>query len=80
MTVREAMRFNALLCQSTGKSRSEKINYVDEIIQLLDMESYADAIIGVPGEGNICRWPFIILKLTSHRPQYRTAQETYHSC
>lgn len=64
MTVREAMRFNALLCQPQNKSRSEKLRYVDEIIGLLDMESYADAIIGVPGEGKRSHFLFLVLELT----------------
>ncbi|KAH9210215.1 putative ABC transporter [Leptodontidium sp. 2 PMI_412] len=51
MSVREALRFNAILCQPSGLDRNEKLAYVEEIIHLLDMESYADAIIGVPGEG-----------------------------
>ncbi|KAL2060712.1 hypothetical protein VTL71DRAFT_9353, partial [Oculimacula yallundae] len=51
MSVREALRFNAVLCQSSGLSKEEKLAYVEEVIFLLDMESYADAIIGVPGEG-----------------------------
>lgn len=29
----------------------EKIAYVDEVIKVLEMESYADAVVGVPGEG-----------------------------
>lgn len=53
MTVREAMRFNATLCQPTNKSRAEKLSYVEEIIDLLNMGSYADAVIGVPGEGEL---------------------------
>ncbi|KAF9000471.1 ABC transporter CDR4 [Cyathus striatus] len=32
-------------------SRSEKAAYVEEIIHLLEMEKYADAVVGVPGEG-----------------------------
>lgn len=51
MTVREALRFNAVLCQPSSVPRPEKIAYVEEVIRLLDMESYADATIGVPGEG-----------------------------
>jgi ABC-type multidrug transport system ATPase subunit len=31
--------------------REEKLAYVEEIIRLLDMEEYADATVGVPGEG-----------------------------
>lgn len=32
-------------------AREERIAYVQEVITLLEMESYADAIIGMPGEG-----------------------------
>jgi ABC-type multidrug transport system ATPase subunit len=51
MTVREALRFSALMRQSAKISRKEKLAYVEEVIKLLDMEDYADAVIGVPGEG-----------------------------
>ncbi|KAL1880537.1 hypothetical protein VTK73DRAFT_5550 [Phialemonium thermophilum] len=50
-TVREALRFSALLRQPPQYSRQEKIDYVDTVIRLLEMEHYADAAIGVPGEG-----------------------------
>lgn len=51
-TVREALEFSALLRQPAGKlSADEKVAYVDAILKILDMESYADAIIGIPGEG-----------------------------
>ncbi|KAK3349493.1 ABC-2 type transporter-domain-containing protein [Lasiosphaeria hispida] len=50
-TVREALNFSALLRQPDHVPRAEKLAYVDEVIKLLDMEEYADAIIGVPGEG-----------------------------
>lgn len=50
-TVREALTFSALLRQPSKYSRQEKIDYVDTVISLLGMEEYADAIIGVPGEG-----------------------------
>ncbi|KAK3950278.1 ABC-2 type transporter-domain-containing protein [Pseudoneurospora amorphoporcata] len=50
-TVREALNFSALLRQPAHVSRAEKLAYVDEVIKLLDMEEYADAVIGVPGEG-----------------------------
>ncbi|KAJ5050773.1 uncharacterized protein L3040_002644 [Drepanopeziza brunnea f. sp. 'multigermtubi'] len=50
-TVREALTFSALLRQPAATPRQEKIDYVDEVIKLLDMEEYADAIVGVPGEG-----------------------------
>jgi ABC-type multidrug transport system ATPase subunit len=50
-TVREALIFSALLRQSEFYSRQEKIDYVETVIQLLDMEDYADAVTGVLGEG-----------------------------
>ncbi|KAI9000280.1 putative multidrug resistance ABC transporter [Gaertneriomyces semiglobifer] len=50
-TVREALTFSALMRQPRHISRDEKIAYVDEVIKLLDMEDYADAVVGVPGEG-----------------------------
>ncbi|PNP44631.1 ATP-binding cassette, subfamily G (WHITE), member 2, PDR [Trichoderma gamsii] len=50
-TVREALNFSALLRQPAHVPREEKLAYVDEVIKLLDMQEYADAIVGVPGEG-----------------------------
>ena len=50
-TVREALRFSALLRQPASVSRQEKLDYVEEVIKLLGMEAYADAVVGVPGEG-----------------------------
>ncbi|EAU31010.1 ABC transporter CDR4 [Aspergillus terreus NIH2624] len=50
-TVREALNFSALLRQPGHLSRQEKLAYVDEVIKLLDMQEYADAVVGVPGEG-----------------------------
>lgn len=50
-TVREALTFSALLRQPASTPRAEKIAYVDEVIKLLDMQDYADAVVGVLGEG-----------------------------
>jgi len=50
-TVREALNFSALLRQPAHVPREEKLAYVDQVIKLLDMEEYADAVVGVPGEG-----------------------------
>ncbi|KAL8666924.1 MAG: hypothetical protein Q9202_001164 [Teloschistes flavicans] len=50
-TVREALHFSALLRQPTTTPKQEKLAYVDEVIKVLEMESYADAVVGVPGEG-----------------------------
>lgn len=50
-TVREALEFSALLRQPPEYGPKERLAYVDHIISLLDMEAYADAIVGVPGSG-----------------------------
>lgn len=56
-TVREALRFSAALRQPTSVSLQDKYVYVEEVIALLEMERYADAIVGVPGEGMIFLFP-----------------------
>lgn len=50
-TVREALEFSAVLRQPKKYSRSEKLTYVDEVIDMLSMANFADAVVGVPGEG-----------------------------
>jgi ATP-binding cassette subfamily G (WHITE) protein 2 (PDR) len=50
-TVREALRFSALLRQPAKVPRKEKLEYVEEVIKLLEMESYSNAVVGVLGEG-----------------------------
>ncbi|KAJ9143354.1 ABC transporter CDR4 [Pleurostoma richardsiae] len=50
-TVREALEFSALLRQPASIPKDEKLAYVDEVIRLLDMQEYADAVVGVLGEG-----------------------------
>lgn len=50
-TVREALNFSALLRQPAATPYAEKLAYVDEVIKVLEMDSYADAVVGVPGEG-----------------------------
>ena len=50
-TVREALNFSALLRQPKTTPKEEKLAYVDEVIKVLEMEAYADAVVGVPGEG-----------------------------
>lgn len=51
MTVREALEFSALLRQSAEIPRQDKLDYVEQVIDMLDMQEFSDAIIGVPGEG-----------------------------
>ncbi|TAQ91217.1 hypothetical protein B7494_g440 [Chlorociboria aeruginascens] len=48
-TVREALEFSALLRQPKTTTREEKLDYVDNVIKVLDMESYSEAVIGTPG-------------------------------
>ncbi|RAL67057.1 hypothetical protein DID88_007837 [Monilinia fructigena] len=50
-TVREALIFSAILRQPHSTPHAEKVAYVDEVIKVLEMEEYADAVVGVPGEG-----------------------------
>lgn len=51
MTVREALEFSAILRQPANVPRDEKIAYTGEVIEMLDMQEFADAVVGVPGEG-----------------------------
>ncbi|KAF2276149.1 uncharacterized protein EI97DRAFT_501428 [Westerdykella ornata] len=50
-TVRESLRFSAMLRQPKTVSKQEKYNYVEEVIRMLNMEDFASAVVGVPGEG-----------------------------
>ena len=52
-TVREALQFSALLRQPRTVRKSEKFAYVEEVLKLLEMDGYADAVVGVPGEGKL---------------------------
>ncbi|GAA6000108.1 hypothetical protein JCM10207_006055 [Rhodosporidiobolus poonsookiae] len=50
-TVREALNFSALLRQPKTTPKAEKLAYVEEIIKLLEMETYAEALVGEVGMG-----------------------------
>lgn len=50
-TVREALNFSATLRQPKATPLKEKLSYVDQVLNALEMESYADAIIGTRGDG-----------------------------
>lgn len=50
-TVREALEFSALLRQSRGASKKEKLKYVDTIIDLLEMRDIENVLIGKVGAG-----------------------------
>ncbi len=49
-TVREALEFSALLRQSTG-TNEEKLAYVEEVIDMLEMRDWTDALVGNVGQG-----------------------------
>ncbi|KAL1592348.1 hypothetical protein SLS60_011426 [Paraconiothyrium brasiliense] len=50
-TVRESLRFSAILRQPKTVSKQEKYDYVEEVIKMLNMEDFANAVVGVPGQG-----------------------------
>ena len=50
-TVREALQFSALLRLSKSVSKAEKLEYAEDVIRLLDIADFAEAIVGVTGEG-----------------------------
>jgi ATP-binding cassette, subfamily G (WHITE), member 2, PDR len=50
-TVREALRFSAMLRQPKSVSTKEKYEFVEEVIKMLNMEDFSEAIVGNPGEG-----------------------------
>lgn len=50
-TVREALNFSALLRQPSEVPTTEKLEYVNVIIELLELEDIADTLIGKPGTG-----------------------------
>jgi ATP-binding cassette, subfamily G (WHITE), member 2, PDR len=50
-TVREALEFSALLRQSNTTLREEKLEYVNTVISVLGMETYSEALVGIPGNG-----------------------------
>ncbi|PKX95869.1 ABC drug exporter AtrF [Aspergillus novofumigatus IBT 16806] len=45
-TIREALEFSALLRQDRNTPKQEKLDYVDQIIDLLELNDIQDAIIG----------------------------------
>lgn len=50
-TVREALRFSATLRQPASTPQEEKFAYVENVIEMLNMEAFSDAVVGRPGEG-----------------------------
>ncbi|KIW89038.1 uncharacterized protein Z519_10523 [Cladophialophora bantiana CBS 173.52] len=52
-TVREALQFSAKLRQPKEIPLYEKLEYVEKVIEMMEMEDFAEAIIGVPGSGGL---------------------------
>ncbi|TAQ84014.1 hypothetical protein B7494_g7660, partial [Chlorociboria aeruginascens] len=50
-TVREALRFSAMLRQPKTVSQKEKYEFVEDVIKMLNMQDFSEAVVGVPGEG-----------------------------
>ncbi|KAJ5178709.1 hypothetical protein N7492_001919 [Penicillium capsulatum] len=50
-TVREALRFSAMLRQPQSVPTEEKYEYVEQVISVLGMEEFAEAVVGSIGEG-----------------------------
>ncbi|EEP75711.1 hypothetical protein UREG_00558 [Uncinocarpus reesii 1704] len=50
-TVREALRFSAMLRQPQSVSKAEKYEYVEDVIDMLNMRDFSEAVVGNPGEG-----------------------------
>ncbi|GAA6004217.1 uncharacterized protein JCM10292_007295 [Rhodotorula paludigena] len=52
-TVRECLQFSALLRQPAEKSREDKLAFAEQVIELLELQDIADAIIGNPDIGGL---------------------------
>ncbi|GAA6002985.1 hypothetical protein JCM10207_001930 [Rhodosporidiobolus poonsookiae] len=52
-TVRECIQFSALLRQDASVAREEKLAYAEEVIELLELQPIADAIVGNPEIGGL---------------------------
>ncbi|KAK7955249.1 putative ABC1 transport protein [Apiospora saccharicola] len=50
-TVRESLRFSATLRQPQSVSQADKFAYVESVIDMLNMRDFANAVVGVPGDG-----------------------------
>ncbi|KAI9742381.1 MAG: GTPase-activating protein [Claussenomyces sp. TS43310] len=50
-TVREALRFSATLRQPNSVSKKEKHEFVEDVIKMLNMEDFSEAVVGIPGQG-----------------------------
>lgn len=60
LTVREALRFSAKLRQEPSVPLSEKFDYVEKILEMMEMKHLGDALIGDPQTGKKLRNPLWI--------------------
>ncbi|KAF2759741.1 hypothetical protein EJ05DRAFT_531238 [Pseudovirgaria hyperparasitica] len=51
LTVRESLMFSASLRQPADIMAEDKAAYVEQVMETLEMKSYADAVVGIPGNG-----------------------------
>ncbi|GAA5878533.1 hypothetical protein JCM8547_008786, partial [Rhodosporidiobolus lusitaniae] len=52
-TVRECIQFSAILRQPASVTREEKLAYAEEVIELLELQDLADAVVGNPDIGGL---------------------------
>jgi len=50
-TVREALRFSAMLRQPQSVSKASKYSFVEDVIKMLHMQAFSEAVVGIPGKG-----------------------------
>ena len=50
-TVREALQFSAMLRQSRETPKEDRLAYVETVIELLEMQSFSEALVGEVAEG-----------------------------
>lgn len=50
-TVREALRFSAMLRQPKSVPKNEKYDYVEQVLKVLGMGDFAEAVVGSVGDG-----------------------------
>ncbi|CCH62834.1 hypothetical protein TBLA_0I01760 [Henningerozyma blattae CBS 6284] len=51
LSVRESLQFSARVRRPASVSDEEKMHYVERVIEVLDMEQYAEALVGELGRG-----------------------------
>lgn len=74
-TVREALDFSARLRRPNDDYRV-RLAQVQNILNLLEMTSYADAVVGIPGEGIAAPVSHLKTKLTSEASTLNNASDS----